>query len=106
MVKFIRTTAEKFNAIETKDPDALYFLDNNTLYRGNDIVSNIVTVFGDFPNTDLSHFRNMYLIKPETGEIKYVNNNDTITDITSAIINKVLDSIPTLTIEGNTLIYK
>lgn len=122
MVQFKYGSLEKYKSLENKDDDVLYFLDNNTLYKGNSLISNIKTISGDFPETPTSDMKETYVISLKNGKMKYVTNELAYVDITSlqfdnftittefaknvanAIGNKKV-TMPTLTVEDHVLTW-
>lgn len=75
MIQFKYGTLEKYNSLEQKDPDVLYFLDNHTLYKGDDLISCVKTISDDYPETPTDDMKQTYLISLKTGEIRYVTDD-------------------------------
>lgn len=75
MLQFKYGTLEKYNSLEQKDPDVLYFLDNHTLYKGADLISCVKTISGNYPEIPTSDMKQTYLISLKNGEIRYVTDD-------------------------------
>ncbi len=122
MLQFKYGSLEKFESLEQKDPDVLYFLDNHSLYKGNELISIVRTVSGDFPETPTEDMKETYQISLLTGEIRYVTNDLNYINITGLQFdNIVIDeeftkklieavgtkdvTMPTLTVNGDTLVW-
>lgn len=122
MLKFKYGSLDKFKNLETKDPDVLYFLDNHTIYKGDNLLSVVKTVEGDFPEIPTNDMRETYFISLATGRIKYVTNDLQYIDITKLqldtivfdedFINRIVEQLgkytetvtmPVATVEGKTL---
>lgn len=69
MIQWISTTSTNYAAIETKDADALYFLeDTQEIYKGTKSFSSSVVVVDAFPTTGIKG--RLYIIKsPLEGKI-------------------------------------
>ncbi len=122
MIQFKYGSLEKFESLEQKDPDVLYFLDNHSLYKGNELISIVRTVSGDFPETPTEDMKETYQISLLTGEIRYVTNDLNYINITGlqfdnivideAFTKKLIEAVgtkdvtmPTLTVNGDTLVW-
>lgn len=92
MVTFKYGSLSAFKNLETKDPDALYVLDNHQLYKGADLVSAVRTVNldSDLPETPTDEMRETYFISLESGRIKYVTYEKTYIDISSICIENIV----------------
>ena len=66
-------TLSEYRALTTKDSNALYFLNNHQVYKGDELISNVRTVdsFQDESTLKESDKLN-YFINITTGEIRYV----------------------------------
>lgn len=123
-VKFQYGSLDGYNAIENKDNDTLYFLDNSQVYKGTKLITDVHTVqrFIDTDEPLDKTMRRNYYISLETGEIRYVNDNLEYVYISRIMIqNIVLDPtfmqrfinsikaiemhMPTLTVASNSLIW-
>lgn len=71
LVKFFDTTSEKYNALEAKDTNALYFLENGQLYKGDVLVTNVQLVSA-FP---LIGIKNTLYINASTEQLKYYDGS-------------------------------
>lgn len=122
MIQFKYGSLEKFKSLEQKDPDVLYFLDNHSLYKGNELISIVRTVSGNFPETPTEDMKETYQISLQTGEIRYVTNdlkyikitelafgniviNKTFTDKLVETIGTKKITMPILAVEENTLVW-
>lgn len=122
MIQFKYGSLEKFKSLEQKDPDVLYFLDNHSLYKGNELISIVRTVSGNFPETPTEDMKETYQISLQTGEIRYVTNdlkyikitelafgniviNKTFTDKLVETIGTKKITMPVLAVEENTLVW-
>ena len=107
MIQFKYGSLEKFKSLEQKDPDVLYFLDNHSLYKGNELISIVRTVSGNFPETPTEDMKETYQISLQTGEIRYVTNDlkyIKITELVETIGTKKI-TMPVLAVEENTLVW-
>lgn len=122
MIQFKYGSLEKFESLEQKDPNVLYFLDNHTLYKGENLISTVKTIAGDFPDTPAENEKQTYIISLKTGEIRYVTDELTYINITSlqfdnivldnTFVQKLITAIgttdvtmPTLKVNKDTLIW-
>ena len=122
MIQFKYGSLEKFKSLEQKDPDVLYFLDNHTLYKGNELISTVRTISGNFPETPTEDMKELYFISLVTGEIKYVNEELNYINISSLafnnvqitqdFVNKLVEAVgvkkvtlPSMRVEGDKLIW-
>lgn len=122
MIQFKYGSLEKFESLEQKDPNVLYFLDNHTLYKGNELISTVRTISGNFPEIPTADMKETYHISLLTGEIRYVTNELNYINISSLqldnividqnFVNKLVTAIgtkdvtmPTLTVNGDTMIW-
>lgn len=122
MIQFKYGSLEKFESLEQKDPNVLYFLDNHTLYKGENLISTVKTIAGDFPDTPTENEKQTYIISLKTGEIRYVTDELTYINITSlqfdnivldnTFVQKLITAIgttdvtmPTLKVNKDTLIW-
>lgn len=129
-VKFKYGTWQKFQNIQ-KDPGTLYFLDNNQVYKGDQLLTSVLSVNEVTENTDSAGFpllisdklRNKFLISFITGEIRYIDDNLDYISITDLALGNILinqnflqqliaaiaDSqyveMPKLTVDGNKLVW-
>lgn len=122
MIQFKYGSLEKFESLEQKDPNVLYFLDNHTLYKGENLISTVKTITGNFSDTPTENEKQTYIISLKTGEIRYVTDELTYINITSLQFdNIVLDNkfiqnliaaigttdvtMPTLKVNKDTLVW-
>lgn len=122
MLQFKYGTLEKYENLEQKDPDVLYFLDNHTLYKGDSLISTVKTISEDFPEIPAEDMKETYLISLKTGEMRYITKDLKYINITSLQFNNiVIDSkfvdglvkqigtkdvsMPTLTVNGDTIMW-
>ena len=129
-VKFEYGTWQKFQTI-SKDPGTLYFLDNNQVYKGDQLLTSVLSVNEITEHTDSAGFpllisdkyRNKFLISFITGEIRYIDDNLDYISITDLALGNILinqnflqqliaaiaDSqyveMPKLTVDGNKLVW-
>lgn len=125
MLRFKYGSLEKFKSLEEKDPDVLYFLDNHTIYKGEDLLSVVKTADDEFPEQPTDDMKETYFISLSTGKIKYVTDDLNYVDITRLQINNMLIdeefvngllntlakyteevTMPDLTVDKHTLIWK
>lgn len=87
LVKFYDMSVEKYNALVMKDADALYFLNDGSLYKGSLLMTNIkfVTGFPASPQIDTLY------IDANSGIMKYYTG-ETYIDITKQIIQSIDNS--------------
>lgn len=130
-VQFVYGTWEQFQQIQNKDPGTLYFLDNNQVYKGNQLLSSTITVNSTSESTDINGFpliptakhRNKYIISLIDGEIRFVDNDLEYTSISELFLDSILINqeflqqlmaaiadtqeviMPTLTVDNNTLVW-
>lgn len=97
MVGFISTTAAKYFALQAKDNDALYFLDDGRLYKGSTLIGNNVRLVDSYP-TDGEP--GILYVNSVDGSTKVWNSNTsqfvTVTKETVNIIteNSTVNQIP------------
>ena len=132
-VKFKYGTWEKFQTIE-KDPGTLYFLDNNHVYKGDRLLTNVITVWNGsytigstdengFPDVPTEEMRECYIISLENGEMRFVDQDLEYIYLTELVLENILINqdflqrliaaiadtkdvvMPTLTVDGNTLVW-
>lgn len=74
-ITFYSTTLEKYSALSTKDNNALYFLTNGQLYKGDTLIGNNVSFVTDYPGTGESGI----LYVTSNGESKVWNGSSYVT---------------------------
>ena len=133
-VKFKYGTWENFQEIQNKDPGTLYFLDNSHVYKGDQLLTNVKTVWNGsyeigttddngFPDIPDESLRECYIISLENGEIRFVDSDLEYVYITELVLNNVLLNqnflqqliaaiadtqevvMPTLTVNKHTLVW-
>ena len=94
LVKFITGTYEQYQALASKDSNALYFLSNGQLYKGESNLSNQVVVVDALP--EIGEIDKIY-INTADNSVKYCSNTgfipmmpSTITTITGAEDNSTI----------------
>lgn len=124
MLKFKYGSLDDYNKLEVKDPDVLYFIDNHTFYKGDNLISNVRTVEDGFPDNPTEDMKLNYFISLSTGRIKYVTEDLKYVDITQIqtdhlvidqeLSQKIKDSLsqylvtvrmPDMKVNGDTIIW-
>jgi hypothetical protein len=72
---FISTTYSNYSKLSEKYENTLYFLDNGQLYHGDELVSNVKVIQGDFPSVIDSSMYNNFYISLSNGEIRYAGED-------------------------------
>lgn len=125
MLKFKYGSFDDYNNLEVKDPDVLYFIDNHTFYKGDNLISNVRTVEDGFPDTPTEDMRLNYFISLKTGAIKYVTEDLKYIDltqiqtdylvITKELAEKIKEALsqylitvqmPNMSVQENTIYWK
>ena len=132
-IKFKQGTYQNYQGLSNKDPNTLYFLDNHQIYKGDELIQSVRTVWPGsssgstdehgFPDTITPDMRNNYFISLENGEIRFVDEDleyISVTDLEleSILVNReflqrliaaIADTkeviMPTLTVDGTRLIW-
>lgn len=124
MLKFKYGSLDDYNKLEVKDPDVLYFIDNHTFYKGDNLISNVRTVEDGFPDNPTEDMKLNYFISLSTGRIKYVTEDLKYVDITQIqtdhliidqeLSQKIKDSLsqylvtvrmPNMKVTGDTIVW-
>lgn len=67
IVSFYTTNEAKYNALLTKDENALYFLEEGRLYKGSTLIGNGIEVVDSYPTTGVT---GIIYVKPSNGGAK------------------------------------
>lgn len=92
MVTFNYGSLSAYKSLATKDPDALYVLDNHQLYKGELLISSVRTVVkdSDLPVVPTDDMRECYFISLESGKIKYVTYDKQYVDVSQLMIEEIV----------------
>lgn len=86
-IKFFGGSYANYQSLESKDSDALYFLDNNQLYKGENLISDQVRLITAAENYPVTPERGVIYVKTN-GEAKYYNGT-TFTTLTKEITSSI-----------------